>query len=52
MNNKKQKEKQIQEKIKKIDGAMAQEGMPLTDELIQNLYNCIFGKSTCEIDRR
>ena len=52
MNNKKQKEKQIQEKIKKIDGAMAQEGMPLTDELKQKLYNCIIGKSTTEIERR
>ena len=52
MNNKKQKEKQIQEKIKKIDGAMAQEGMPLTDELKQKLYNCILGKSTTEIERR
>lgn len=52
MNNKKQKEKQIQEKIKKIDGAMAQEGMLLTDELKQKLYNCIIGKSTTEIERR
>ena len=52
MNNKKQKDKQIHEKIKKIDGAMAQEGMPLTDELKQKLYNCIIGKSTTEIERR
>ena len=52
MNNKKQKENQIQEKIKKIDGAMAQEGMPLTDELKQKRYNCILGKSTTEIERR
>lgn len=30
--NKKQTEKEIQNKIKKVDGAMAQEGMPLTKE--------------------
>lgn len=43
MNNKKQTEKEIQEKIKKVDGAMAQEGMPLTEEIKQKLYNCITG---------
>ena len=31
---------------------MAQEGMPLTKELKQKLYNCIIGKSTTEIERR
>ena len=51
-NNKKQTEKEIQEKIKKIDGAMAQEGMPLTKELKQNLYNCIIGKSTTKLERK
>ena len=51
MNNK-QLEKEIQEKIKKVNGAMAQEGMPLTNELKQKLYNCIIGKSTTEIERR
>lgn len=50
-NNKEQIEKEIKEKIKKIDGAMAQEGMPLTKELKQKLYNCIIGKSTTEIER-
>ncbi len=50
-NNKKQSEKEIQEKIKKVDGAMAQEGMPLTKEIKQKLYNCITGKSTTEIER-
>ncbi len=50
-NNKKQTEKEIQEKIKKVDGAMAQEGMPLTKEIKQKLYNCIIGKSTTEIER-
>lgn len=51
MKNNKQIEKEIQEKIKKVDGAMAQEGMPLTDEIKQKLYNCITGKSTTEIER-
>lgn len=52
MNIKKQTEKEIQEKIKKVNGAMAQEGMPLTKELKQKLYNCIVGKSTTEIERQ
>lgn len=52
MNNNKLTEKEIQEKIKKVDGAMAQEGMPLTKELKQKLYNCIIGESTTEIERR
>lgn len=51
MNNK-LSEKEIQEKIRKVDGAMAQEGMPLTKELKQKLYNCIVGKTTTEIERR
>lgn len=52
MINKKPTEKEIQEKIKKVNGAMAQEGMPLTDELKQKLYNCIIGKSSTEIERK
>ena len=52
INNKVLTEKEIQEKIKKVDGAMAQEGMPLTKELKQKIYNCIIGKSTTEIERR
>lgn len=47
----KQTEKEIQEKIRKVDGAMAQEGMPLTKEIKQKIYNCIIGKSTTEIER-
>ncbi len=50
-NNKEINEKDIQEKIRKVDGAMAQEGMPLTKEIKQKLYNCIIGKSTTEIER-
>ena len=50
--NKKQTEKEIDEKIRKVDGAMAQEGVPLTKELKKKLYNCIIGKSTPEIERK
>lgn len=50
--NKKQTDKQIDEKIRKVNGAMAQEGMPLTNELKKKLYNCIIGKSTTEIERK
>lgn len=52
MNDKKLTEKEIQEKINKVDGAMAQEGMPLTKELKQVLYNCIIGKSTNGKERK
>ena len=45
-------EKQIQEKIRKVDGAMAQEGMPLTEEIKKKLYDCITGKSTYEKERQ
>lgn len=50
-NNKKQTEKEIQEKIRKVDGAMAQEGMPLTEEIKKKLYNCITGESTYDKER-
>lgn len=48
---KENQEKIVQEKIKKVDGAMAQEGMPLTKEIKQKLYNCLTGKSTYEKER-
>lgn len=51
MNNKKPTEKEIQEKIKKVDGAMAQEGMPLTDDIRKRLYDCLTGKSTYDKER-
>lgn len=52
MNNKNNlNEKEIQEKIRKVDGAMAQEGMPLTEEIKKKLYNCITGKSTYDKER-
>ena len=44
-------EKEIQEKIRKVDGAMAQEGMPLTDEIKKKLYDCITGKSSYDKER-
>ena len=34
---------EIQEKIRRVDGAMAQEGMPLTKDIKKKLYNCIIG---------
>lgn len=52
MNNKKQTEKEIQNKIKKVDGAMTQEGMPLTKEIKQKLYNCIVGTTSTEKERQ
>lgn len=45
-------EKEIQEKIRKVDGAMAQEGMPLTKKIKKKLYDCITGKSTYEKERQ
>ena len=45
-------EKEIQEKIRKVDGAMAQEGMPLTKEIKTKSYDCITGESTYEKERQ
>lgn len=44
-------EKEIQENIRKVDGAMAQEGMPLTDEIKKKLYDCITGKTSYDKER-
>lgn len=52
MNNFKKNEEEVQAKIKKVNGAMAQEGMPLTDELKTKLYNCLMGKTTTEKERQ
>ena len=52
MKSKKINEKEIQEKIRKVDGAMAQEGMPLTKEIKEKLYNCLTGKTTTDIERK
>lgn len=45
-------EKEIQNKIKKVNGAMAQEGMPLTKELKSMLHDCYTGKSTFDVERK
>ena len=52
MKNSNLTEKEINEKIRKVDGAMAQEGMPLTEEIKKKLYNCLTGKTTTDIERR
>ena len=52
MKNKYLTEKEINEKIRKVDGAMAQEGMPLTEEIKKKLYNCLTGKTTTDIERK
>ena len=52
MKNKDLTENEINEKIRKIDGAMAQEGMPLTKEIKKKLYNCLIGKTTTDIERK
>ena len=53
MDNKKYKEKvEIQEKIRRVNGAMAQEGMPLTKDIKKKLYNCIIGKTTTTKERK
>ena len=52
MKNNNLTEKEIEDKIRKVDGAMAQEGMPLTEEIKKKLYNCIKGKTTTDIERK
>ena len=44
--------KEVNERIKKVNGVMAQEGMPLTKEEKEVLRNCIIGKSTHEKERQ
>lgn len=43
---------EIEEKIRKVDGAMAQEGMPLSVENKKMLFDCITGKTTPEKERK
>lgn len=45
-------EKEINRKIKKIDGAMAQEGMPLTTSLKKTIKDCLTGKTTTAKERK
>ena len=49
--DKENQERIVQEKIEKVDRAMAQEGMPLTKEIKGKLYNCLTGKSTYAKER-
>ncbi len=44
-------EKDIQERIKKVNGVMTQEGMPLKKEEKEIIKNCILGKTTHEQER-
>lgn len=51
MNNVQKKQfssKEIEENIKKINGSMAQEGMPLTKDVKENIKKCLLGESTTE----
>lgn len=45
-------EEEIASRIREVNGTMAQEGMPLTKELKQKLYNCLSGKTTYEDERK
>lgn len=45
-------DKEIKSRIREINGTMTQEGMPLTKELKQKLYNCLSGKTTYEVERK
>ena len=45
-------ESEIQKVIKQINGAMAQEGKPLTKEIKDMLYRCLTGQTTTEIERK
>jgi len=51
MNNEKQVNltlSEVEENVKKIDGSMAQEGMPLTKEIKNNIKKCLMGQSTTQ----
>ncbi len=49
--NKKLTPEEIQKRINKVNGAMAQEGMPLTKQEKEIIKKCIIGKTTHEIER-
>lgn len=42
----------IDNRIKKLDGALAQEGMPLTYELKKTIKDCLIGETTTEKERK
>lgn len=52
MKNDKKTLKEINERIRKVNGAMALEGMPLTKEEKTIIKNCIMGKTTYAIERK
>ena len=41
-------EEEIEAMVKRIDGGMAQENMPLTDEIKNNIRKCLAGETTTE----
>jgi len=43
---------EIEEKIRRLDAAMAQEGMPLSEELKRKLYQCFKGQTSIEDERK
>lgn len=44
--------KEINIRIKKLNGAMSQEGMRLTNQQKNTIKNCLTGKTTPEIERK
>lgn len=42
------KELEIEKKVLKVEGAMAQEGMPLTEEIKNNVRSILLRKTTAE----
>ena len=49
---KKEENLSVEERIRRINGTMAIEGMSLTDKDVEVLINCILGKSTHEVERQ
>lgn len=52
MDNSKRIEEEARKNVEKVSGAMAQEGMPLTKEIKDKLFNCYIGKTTFEKERK
>ena len=40
--------REVEKKVKKVNGSMAQEGMFLTKEIKANIRKCLMGQSTTE----
>lgn len=43
---------EVERNVKKIDGSMAQEGMPLTKEIKDNIRKCLMNQSTVDKECR